>query len=418
MNRGQDLDNLSIYQLRELARNLGVNHPTTLTKAALIEEMTAIMSGKKTPYKPAIRHGRPPKNVAQIGNVISIAPFESDFDEPTQAQAQFQDEDVEVNQSTLKFNTPSEPYKFRTEGYLEILASGAALLQSKDYKQTANRCLVSAELIERYRLKYGDFIECEAAKYMEGQPYLVSDILAVNGVNIENYEIARTDFKVLPSLGLSKVLAFKASEQPICLAIEKYPIYAGSSVAIAASSPQVISQQLVDIADGLLTAFGCKVIYLNVAKRRISPLIYNEKVICFTLDFDSSFKEQQKLALLAIHYAQNCAAMGEKVVIVADSLNSLASCMVSADNDLPLTKLLMGCAKNTAYGSITVITGFVKPSDTQVGKTIGNLYNDNVDILLQMAANGVEVDTQHCRYSLLESIPPEDAEKIKHNLEK
>ena len=40
----EDLEKVSIYQLRNIARRIGVFRPTTLTKAKLISEMTDIMT--------------------------------------------------------------------------------------------------------------------------------------------------------------------------------------------------------------------------------------------------------------------------------------------------------------------------------------------------------------------------------------
>ena len=57
----EQLQKLSVYDLRNVAREIGVKAPTTLTKQALIEEILQIESGKKQPSAPTKR-GRPIKN--------------------------------------------------------------------------------------------------------------------------------------------------------------------------------------------------------------------------------------------------------------------------------------------------------------------------------------------------------------------
>ena len=52
---------MDIHALRNIAREVGVKSPTTLTKKALIDEILQIESGNKQPCIPT-KKGRPPKN--------------------------------------------------------------------------------------------------------------------------------------------------------------------------------------------------------------------------------------------------------------------------------------------------------------------------------------------------------------------
>ena len=54
----EQLQRLSVYTLRNIAREIGVKSPTTLTKQSLIEEILQIESGKRKPCEPSKR-GRP-----------------------------------------------------------------------------------------------------------------------------------------------------------------------------------------------------------------------------------------------------------------------------------------------------------------------------------------------------------------------
>lgn len=53
---------LGIFELRNMARDLGVRSPTTLTKEVMIEEMLQIIRGEADPYIPQSKRGRPPKS--------------------------------------------------------------------------------------------------------------------------------------------------------------------------------------------------------------------------------------------------------------------------------------------------------------------------------------------------------------------
>ncbi|MBO4937103.1 MAG: hypothetical protein J6C90_02125 [Clostridia bacterium] len=418
MENIQDLEKISIYQLREIARNLGVNSPTTLTKAKLIEEMSAIMSGKKTPYKPAVRHGRPPKKIAAVDNVIKILPNEQDVEVEYGYKPGITNSTIKFAQEMYAYDSNVSPQRFRLKGYLEILNNGRGYIRQCEYTSSSMKYVVSEELINKYNLKYGDLIECEAEKYMDEQPCLIKDLLTINNTPIMRYDRNRVDFGELKAEGLSQQLMFKHNEQPICQAIKRMPIYCGSSVAVVGNSLQDISPHLVDIVDNLQSVFGSKIIYLNNAQRNISPVFNNEKVVKFTAPISASFEEQKRVAILAWGHANVCAGMGEKVVFVVDNLNSVATCSATPDGDIPIAKLIMGSAKNTSFGSITVITGFSMPPETPVANAVANIYYDNVDVLYMLNKQGDEVNLKASRYSLLPSIPPVEAEQIKQDLNK
>lgn len=57
------LKNLCIYELRKLAREIGVKSPTSLKRADLIEKINSIKSGKELPYKRTTKKGRPVKQL-------------------------------------------------------------------------------------------------------------------------------------------------------------------------------------------------------------------------------------------------------------------------------------------------------------------------------------------------------------------
>ena len=59
----EQLNELSIFALRELARRTGVYAPTSKKKSELIKNIIEISEGKKEPYIAKTKQGRPPKDV-------------------------------------------------------------------------------------------------------------------------------------------------------------------------------------------------------------------------------------------------------------------------------------------------------------------------------------------------------------------
>lgn len=58
----------SIFELRNMARDIGVNSPTILKKEELISKMLKIIKGEEKPEMPKSRQGRPPKNALAIAS--------------------------------------------------------------------------------------------------------------------------------------------------------------------------------------------------------------------------------------------------------------------------------------------------------------------------------------------------------------
>ncbi len=65
---------INLYDLRNIARNIGVRAPTALTKPVLIDEIMKIQSGKKEPCVPS-KTGRPA--IRRIDNLESMEKEES-----------------------------------------------------------------------------------------------------------------------------------------------------------------------------------------------------------------------------------------------------------------------------------------------------------------------------------------------------
>ena len=70
----EGLEKIGVYDLRNIAREVGVKAPTALRKNELIEEILQIESGKKPPHELSKR-GRPSKNsfCSSIKSTISVS---------------------------------------------------------------------------------------------------------------------------------------------------------------------------------------------------------------------------------------------------------------------------------------------------------------------------------------------------------
>ena len=66
------LQNLGIYELRNVARQVGVYSPTKYKKEILIDKILAIIQGEEQPYVKKTNQGRPAKQIAGIDEIMNI----------------------------------------------------------------------------------------------------------------------------------------------------------------------------------------------------------------------------------------------------------------------------------------------------------------------------------------------------------
>ena len=64
----QMLDMLGVYELRELARSIGVSSPTTKKREILCKEIIEISNGSVKVDLNTSKKGRPPKTLTKISN--------------------------------------------------------------------------------------------------------------------------------------------------------------------------------------------------------------------------------------------------------------------------------------------------------------------------------------------------------------
>ena len=193
----EELMRMSIFQLRDTARKIGVASPTTKKKAELVKEYIDISSGKESPTLTPNR-GRPPKKrVEQTPLPAEEAPAPAAEQEkpkpgrPRKAaeQAEGQDQQAEAVQEK-HYATPEELLKNedceRKSGVLDVLAEGYGFLRAENCEYGNKDAYVSATLIRGMGLRAGDMVVGIAKKNAENRPPAIVSVETVNGNTPEN----------------------------------------------------------------------------------------------------------------------------------------------------------------------------------------------------------------------------------------
>ncbi len=351
----EKLEALSIFELRDLARKVGVYSPTVLQKGKLIEEINLILSGQKEPFVPKNRQGRPAKKLSGYDNIVNVLLPNN----PTELTT-FDDKNApkpSPNVITMMQNVDSAQYSppVVKHGFVELLDNKSALIVPNidDRVAVSDYVYVVNQTVERYNLKSGDEIICNANFISKDKPMVLSDIVSINGVALDKHTRTRSDYDEWSHVSTDDLLGNASDER----FLSSKPIHLGDNVMLYCNEngTAFLSKFIATIPNSR------PVIYLNPAitnkNRDIVKTIPSIQPFCS--DYINSFTNQKKISYLALNRAKRLAENGEDVVLVVDDALTLAN--VCQDNDLILLKTLFNSAKHTKHGSITIITALGEP---------------------------------------------------------
>jgi len=326
----EQLNEYSIFTLREIARRAGVESPTSKKKAELIKEIMEITEGKREPRSTKSKQGRPPKNFGY--SFIDV----------------FNPEKSVLNNQSTKIVFNQEKTDFVVEenrvvtGYIEQVNANTAFLWVKNNLEYS--CyLVSNFLVNKYVLKSGDLV---CSKLGTGdEKMMVKEILSINACPINKYTNKRKDYSEFNHTESNKYVKFNFSQFGN---VVKY----GENLFLYGTNTGKMSGALKDMVS---SCGEDRKIYINlsITEKNKSNLSQIENAECFVAQFTESIEKSKKLISIALERAKRLFEKGENVVIFIDDVLSLCSI------DLPeqtAVKNLMSISKNALKGgSISIV---------------------------------------------------------------
>lgn len=216
MDNNIELEKLSIYELRRLARDVGVKAPTTKHHQELIDSVKKILSGEQQAY--LSKRGRPPKYIAYGTNTVN-----------------FEKNDGENINYTFSNENGNNLYFCSAEDYRGInkmyIPCKGILREIEDDDKCSNKYIynhmeavkfitVSPAMCEKYNLKVGDYIVGKAVKSSIKTGYLeeVEDV---------NFNMLKTEKEGKEPNELREILKdnniiddIKKDKQPIRVVLE------------------------------------------------------------------------------------------------------------------------------------------------------------------------------------------------------
>lgn len=234
------LKELGIYELRELARQVGVESPTTKKRAELCEHILKISSGEMQPTNANPNKGRPPKSVSRaLGIAQEVFPKELlNLKTPKKQSELCFSNILKFSQNQLvNFNRDDE---HNVEGYIKIYMGKFYLLNKEIYPFYSTKVIyIPDNFIEELSLREGDKIQGFANFIKEDEECgTLSQINFINDNDVANHLAIRKN--------LNTDLAFKASTKVNVLDKE---VNKGSRLLLCAKNSLSANEKLIDMVD-------------------------------------------------------------------------------------------------------------------------------------------------------------------------
>ena len=180
-NLREQIETMSIFGLRDMARKLGHPKSTTQKHSALVEfclekySEEALLRAETEEKDKKKGRGRPPKAndtwfgvKAVVPEILKVAntneagdPIWGDLAKPPEV----------VDQSVQE----------KREGILEICPDGFGFLRAKNYQQGERDAYIPIQKIKGAGLRRGDHVVATVKKIAENRPMCVQDVESVNG---------------------------------------------------------------------------------------------------------------------------------------------------------------------------------------------------------------------------------------------
>lgn len=191
----EKLDKLRIHELRDVARQLGVKSPTSLTKGRIIEEVRLIVSGDKDPYYNTHRQGRPTKaeTIDFADFTAATTPLVDALTKPWQVETVTPSYVLKCNEFEF---TKSLPTDRMVMGYVDIHPDGYGLVRKSGFMPSNMDTFIPSALVIKYNLVSGMYITGVERFVANGKPYAL--------IAIESREVPDGDYNKLSGGPLGK----------------------------------------------------------------------------------------------------------------------------------------------------------------------------------------------------------------------
>lgn len=313
------IQNMTLAQLRELAKAKGHTHISKLKKAELID---LLISNESSPVIPSLTH-----QSESVQDKIEI-PLNPTTD---QSMDTLPDEG-EVNDESEENLKLSRTDRMTGAGILEIMPDGYGFLRARNFMRGENDIYLSISQIRRFNLKTGDWIEGDMRKPKEGEK--AGALLYVHKVNGDRPEKAkyRPNFETLTPVFPKQRLSLEYDENVLSTRIIDIiaPIGKGQRGLIVAPPKAGKTVLLKHIANAITNNHkDVSLIVLLIDERPeevtdIRRSIEGQDVQVVASTFDEPPEHHKQVVEMVLERAKRMVEQGKDLVILLDSITRMA----------------------------------------------------------------------------------------------
>lgn len=336
----EQLNELSIFSLRELARRTGVNSPTSKKKQQLIEDIIAINNGVKKPHIPKTKQGRPPKTFGyDVSNIFT----DKNTQMPTFSKGAVLNQESEIFEHV---NTE------KLTGIVEIVSNNVGFLWTNKLQEY--ECyFIPASLVEKYNIKSGDEVVAELS--FTEDAVVVKNFVSINGVSVKKFTNQRKDYFNIEHVLEKTKINFESK-------FETLNIFKGENAYFYGKDNNVNTDYIINMLNN--AKVDCK-IYVNVSivekNKHFLKNIKNAELYVSKITDD--LETSRRIVSLAVERALRLFEQDKHVLIVVDDALSVAS----VDNqELSILKRLMSITKCAENASISIAA--IMDEDKQINQ--------------------------------------------------
>ena len=333
----EQLDNKSIYEVRDIAREVGVPSATEKKKDELIDLILKITNREMEVPKPPKR-GRPRKE--PYNREERQQAEESPVDEEKHEKNDKHDDKphfIPMNTKGGGYNDFDEEQTLRQgnaelerSGFLELYPDGYGFLRVKNGEISDMDAYVSVTKIKQYGLRRGDFVCATCRTQQEGKPPAVVNVTSINGKDIALVG-KRPNFDELVAIYPDERLRLELPGKPREYAIRCIdlvaPIGKGQRGVIVSPPKAGKTSLLKLIANSISENYPEVVLLVLLIDERPEEVTDMQRSIkgeVIYSTFDELPEHHTKTAEMLLERAKRMVETGKDVVILMDSLTRLA----------------------------------------------------------------------------------------------
>jgi transcription termination factor Rho len=397
----QNLEKLGIFELRNLAREVGVHSPTTYRKEELIENILLIIEGKKEPHIAKSKQGRPPKSIQGVNNLLNIFIPKSALEEEKNNYNELSYDVSSLSKITaMDSNLLSMQYQAEDDllvsGIIEVFEEGYAFCYEKGFrtKSKEHNFFISNIIVASYHLKSGDVIRGHVKKISDEKPYVVYKIDAINHTLIDKFQTNRKEFGELVAKYPVEKIKFDVKNKTVNhLFMEQYlPLGKGQRAVVMLDKALDYTPLTIYFLNSILKQDNLEKRCVLIDERpeditEYYSLLHDTKIIHTNVE-DEPYQAVQKLEL-SLEHAKRKVEDGKDVVLFISNLNKLQNLyrkkfimshqgFDNQDNmySIAMIKKLLSSARNTENaGTLTIIALAEQNLDKQLEIELKELCN-------------------------------------------